>query len=72
MAGERVVLGRVGHTSMVRILWTAQAPPSVNDPELLEDLGARWEGEELVTYDMDELLERIEMHETGDYMIDND
>lgn len=45
--------------------------PSVNDPELLEDLGAKWEGEDLVTYDLTELLERLEPHESADYLSDN-
>ena len=72
MTAERVVLARLGHTSMVKIRWTPEAPQSVNDPELLEDLGARWEGDELVTYDLNELLERIELHESADFMIDND
>lgn len=61
MPGERVILARLGRTSMVKFQWTPQSPPSVNDPELLEDLGAKWEGEELVTYDLDELLERVEL-----------
>jgi len=69
---ERVVLARKGHTSMVRVHWTPQAPTDIADPDLLEDLGVEWEGEELVTYELEELLERIGMHEASDYMIDND
>lgn len=46
--------------------------PSINDPEVLEDLGTRWEGDELVTYDLEELLERIELLESDAYLSDND
>lgn len=57
---------------MVKFHWTPEVPPAATDPELLEDLGAKWEGDELVTYDLEELLERIELSDSAEFMIDND
>lgn len=67
-----MVLARLGRTSMVKYHWTADVPDGVSDVDLLEDLGARWEGEELVTYDLADLVERIEASESSEYLIDND
>ena len=36
------------------------------------ETGAVWEGDELVTYDMDSFLEQYSYYESNDYMIDND
>ena len=56
--GERVVLGRKGSSSMVKIRWTDKIPGNTNDVEDAEEMGAAWEGDELVTYDMDGFLEQ--------------
>jgi hypothetical protein len=40
--------------------------------EVAEELGARWEGDELVTYDLAGLSALYEYHQGDDYMIDND
>ena len=70
--GERVVLGRKGSSSMVKVRWTDKAPPNINDASDAEDMGATWEGEELVTYDFDGFMEQYHYNESNDYMIDND
>lgn len=67
---ERVVLGRK-ENSMVGFRWSGDEPRDLNDVGLAEELGAVWEGPELVTYDMDSLVWQME-HMTDDYMIDND
>ena len=38
---------------MVKVRWTDAAPDSLNDVDDAEELGAKWEGDELVTYDID-------------------
>ena len=70
--GERVVLGRRGGSSMVKIRWTDKAPDSLNDIEDAQEMGATWEGDELVTYDMEGFLEQVAFYESNDYLIDND
>ena len=69
---ERVVLGRKGSSAMVKIRWTDKVPSSINDVADAEEMGAVWEGDELVTYDFDGFLEQIAFFESNDYMIDND
>ena len=70
--GERVVLGRKGSSSMVKIRWTDKAPGALNDVDDAEEMGAKWEADELVTYDYDGFLEQFSYYESNDYMIDND
>lgn len=70
--GERVVLGRKGPSTMVRIRWTENAPSALSDVDDAEEMGAKWEGEELVTYDFEGFLEQFEFYQSNDYMIDND
>lgn len=67
---ERVVLGRKEKT-MVGFRWTGNEPDDLNDVELAEELGAVWEGGELVIYNMPSLLWGLE-HLNDEYMIDND
>lgn len=67
---ERVVLGR-REKSMLGFRWTGAEPAELNDRELAVELGAVWEGDELVTYDMASLVWQME-HMTDDYMFDND
>ena len=68
--GERVVLGRRAK-SLVGFKWSGNEPKDLNDLALALDFGATWEGDELVTYDMDSLVWQME-HMGDDYMIDND
>jgi hypothetical protein len=70
--GDRVVLGNKGSSSMVRIGWTDKAPDGLNDIGDAEEMGAKWEGDELVTYDYDDFMEQYAYYESNDYMIDND
>ena len=42
--------------SMVGFRWTGNEPKDPNDLSLALDFGATWEGDELVTYDMDSLI----------------
>jgi hypothetical protein len=70
--GERVVLGRKGSSSMVKVRWTDKAPPNITTVDDAEEMGAKWEGEELVTYDYDGFMEQYHDYEENDYMIDND
>jgi hypothetical protein len=70
-SGQRVVLCRKENT-MVRYRWTGNEPNGMYDVEVAEDLGARWEGNELVTYDLAGLSALYEYHQGDDYMIDND
>jgi hypothetical protein len=67
---ERVVLGR-RENSMTGFRWSGREPEQLNDPELAEEMGAVWEGDELVTYDMSSLIWQME-HYSDDYMIDED
>ncbi|MGH3904501.1 MAG: hypothetical protein ACRDTE_09975 [Pseudonocardiaceae bacterium] len=72
-AGERVVLGRRDKFNMmVPFHWSADAPPLLNDVEWAEELGARWEGDELVTYDYPAFTGLLEYYEEGGYLPDND
>lgn len=71
MEGKRIVLVR-REKSMTRYRWTGAEPDGLFDVELAEDLGARWEGEELVTYDLEGFQEAFEMQQSDDFMIDND
>jgi hypothetical protein len=69
---ERVVLARKSGGSMVPVRWTEQCPDDLNDVEAAEEMGAKWEGEELVTYDFPGMVELLQYYSTDDYLIDND
>ena len=69
---EGVVLGTRGTSSMVKIRWTDKIPGDINDVDDAQEMGATWEGDELVTYDYDGFLEQYEFYVSNDYMIDND
>ncbi len=74
MDADRVVIGRKGGSSMVKVRWSEDTPQGLCDLETAEELGAKWEGDELVVYDMPGLLQLLAYYE-GDnsgYMIDND
>ncbi len=69
-SAERVVLAR--RTSGFQpFQWTGDEPEELSDEEEVLALGAVWEGEELVTYD----LPTLRLHpasEADDYINDND
>ena len=71
--GERVVLGRRNNVStMVPFHWSPDAPPGLNDLDWAEELGAKWEGEELVTYDYPTFVGLLGYYERNEYLPDND
>ena len=39
---------------------------------MAEELGARWDGEELVVDDFEPFQDACQMYEDGEYLIDND
>ena len=68
-----MVLGRRDKfNTMVPFHWSAEAPLGLNDVEWAEELGAKWEGDELVTYDYPSFIGLLEYHENSDYLPDND
>ncbi len=67
---ERVVLGKkMG--SVAGFHWSGNEPEDLGDVKLAEELGAVWEGSELVIYDMPGLKWQLDNMGT-DFMIDND
>jgi hypothetical protein len=71
--GERVVLGRRDKFStMVPFHWSQEAPPGLNEVEWAEELGAKWEGDELVTYDYPTFIDLLKYYEKNEYLPDND
>jgi hypothetical protein len=68
---ERVVLGRRDETTMVGFQWTGAEPEGLNEPYEAEDLGATWEGDELVTYNLGHLVHRFG-HDIDGYTEDVD
>lgn len=68
---ERVVLGR-REQSMIKFRWSGNEPDELNDLELAEKLGATWEGDELVHYDMNSLRWQLEHFSEDNYVADND
>ncbi|MDQ6615214.1 MAG: hypothetical protein M3083_10810 [Actinomycetota bacterium] len=48
------------------------SPADLSEVDVAEELGAQWEGDELVTYDLDGFEGLYEYHQGDEYMIDND
>jgi len=69
---DRVVLGRRGETSMVKVRWTEAAPQALYEVEDAEELGAVWEGNELVVYDIEGFCDLFEYYSSNTYLPDND
>lgn len=55
----RVVLGRKDPTTFVGFQWTGVEIPELHDPDQAVRLGAVWEGEELVTYNLPALEHNV-------------
>nr|MBA2601726.1 hypothetical protein [Actinomycetota bacterium] len=70
-SSDRIVLGRIDTATFVGFQWTGAEPESLNDPEEAVALGATWEGDELVTYNLRELTHAL-IHEPDGYMEDPD
>lgn len=57
---------------MVKIRWTDDAPQALNDISEAEELGAKWEGSELVVYDLPGFVELFSYYENNVWLPDND
>ena len=57
---------------MVKVQWTDECPEAINDLEYAEELGATWEGDELVTYDIESMKQLAGYYEEDAYLPDND
>ena len=57
---------------MVKICSTDKAPDALNDIDDAQEMGATWDGDELVTYDLEGFMEQFAYYESNDDMIDND
>ncbi len=69
---ERVVLARKSGSSMVGPRWTEACPDGLFKVEDAEELGAKWEGDELVTYDLEGFVQLYRYYEDNEYLPDND
>ena len=69
---ERVVLARKSGSSMVGPQWTEACPEGLYKVEEAEELGAKWEGDELVTYDLEGFRQLYDYYESDEYLPDND
>jgi len=69
--GTRVVLAR-RENSMIRYRWTGKEPAEMSEVDEALELGASWEGDELVTYDLPGMTGLFEHYRSGEYMPDND
>lgn len=68
---ERIVLGRKDPRTMVGFQWTGAEPQELSDPEHALALGAVWEGDELVTYNIKHLRHNLE-HNLDGFLEDSD
>jgi hypothetical protein len=71
LQGERVVLARKEPRTMVGFQWTGQEPAGLNEPEFAEALGAVWEGDLLVTYNLDAFKHAFD-HYSDEFLTDPD
>jgi hypothetical protein len=67
-----VLARRDNFNPMVQFRWSEDAPPGLIDLEWAEELGAKWEGDELVTYDYPTFTDLLDYYENDQYMPDND
>lgn len=68
-----MVLGRrTNFNPSVPFHWTDEAPLGLNEVDWAEELGAKWEGDELVTYDYPTLTSLLKYYESDEYLPDND
>ncbi len=69
--GERVVVGRKGSWSMVKVRWTEKAPPNINDVSDAEEMERRGRARSS-SATTSRVSWSNEYYESNDYMIDND
>ncbi|MDQ3988792.1 MAG: hypothetical protein M3291_06275 [Actinomycetota bacterium] len=67
---ERVVLAH-RTSGFLPFQWTDEAPEGLDDEDVALACGGRWEGEELVTYDMSGLRICVDS-QNDDFLNDND
>ncbi|MGI8408241.1 MAG: hypothetical protein ACR2L3_06990 [Actinomycetota bacterium] len=68
---ERIVLGRKDDRTMVGFQWTGAEPQDLGDIETAVALGAAWEGDELVTYNIEHLRHNLQ-HNFDGFLEDSD
>lgn len=68
---ERIVLGRRNANTWHGFEWAGAEPDGLYDPDQAVTLGARWEGDELVTYDIQALAYAVANHDEP-YLTDSD
>ncbi|MBA2724885.1 MAG: hypothetical protein H0U53_02750 [Actinobacteria bacterium] len=68
---ERIVLGRKDDRTMVGFQWTGAEPQDLGDTETAVALGAVWEGDELVTYNIEHLRHNLQ-HNFDGFLEDSD
>jgi len=71
LRGDRVVLASRDPRTMVGFQWTGMEPAGLNEPDFAEALGAFWEGDELVTYNL-RAFEHTFEHYADEYLTDPD
>lgn len=57
---------------MTPFRWSGKEPPGLSEVEWAEEMGAKWEGDELVVYDYPGFEGLLDAYERGEYTIDND
>jgi hypothetical protein len=57
---------------MVKFKWSGNEPSNLSELEWAEELGAKWEGDELVIYDYPGFVGLLEFYEKNEYLPDND
>ncbi len=57
---------------MVKVRWTDAAPQALYEVSDAEELGAVWEGDELVIYDLPGFCDLFEYYAGNTYLPDND
>ncbi|GAC1369727.1 MAG: hypothetical protein NVSMB32_14420 [Actinomycetota bacterium] len=70
-SGERVVLGQRTPQAMVTFQWTGAEPEGLSETRFAESLGAIWEGDELVTYNLASLQHNY-LHSPDGFLEDSD
>lgn len=68
---DRIVLGRRNTSTWHGFEWTGAEPDGLYDPDEAVALGARFEGDELVTYDVGSLAYAV-AHREEPYLADSD
>ena len=57
---------------MLGLRWTGVEPSGMYEVDDAVELGATWEGDELVTYNLADMIELYEYYTTEDWLPDND